>query len=401
MDFRTLIRAAILLTILAGLVLPATAQNDKPSNRGFSSLVNIEAMLDNYIHFLSRKYDLTADQDAFTQELVRERVDSFLARYEGNLQDVVDQLFEVRTGGDMSPEELIEWGRQVRPIYEDAKLVIVEANSEWREILTEEQKLIHDEDLKLMHESFNTTENQLQRMLTGQMSVDEFRNPRKFKQSQRLAEQRRADARRAQLQEPVVPRVSSPTARSDTTHRPTPSPADNQSNARRPSERSPRKMSESTPKDRHSGSRPRDSRNPKSMAGTDFESRWEAYVREFIARYQLTPDQQERAQKILKSCQEQGCKYIRVRKAEIEKLEQQAAALKGSKDQVKTARLAELSDRRTKLLAPIEDIFDKQLKPRLEKIPTRAQREAAEKVPPKSKREETSGKPEPDEDGDG
>ena len=35
-------------------------------------------------------------------------------------------------------------------------------------------------------------------------------------------------------------------------------------------------------------------------------------------------------------------------------------------------------------LAPIEAIFEKQLQPRLEKLRTRAQREAAQKAPPKA-----------------
>jgi len=66
------------------------------------------------------------------------------------------------------------------------------------------------------------------------------------------------------------------------------------------------------------------------------------------------------------------------RKSTIEDLDRRIQALAGSGDKEKAAELGKLNEKKTKLMAPVNMIFEKRLKPRLEKLPTRAQREAAE-----------------------
>lgn len=372
---RTFAATVALVVILAGFGQSATAQSEGQPRQSFSKMLNVDALMDNYIRFLSRKYDLSEEQDAFTQEFVHQRVNVFLDRNRDKLAGLVDQLFEVRTGRDMSPEELTAWGRRVLPIYEQAKITIVGANAEWREILTEEQRLIHDEDVKLMYESFTKTEDQLQRIITGQMTVEEFRNPTRRQTPRRMVVERQSGEAPREI-------VGDSGARSGTVPRPT---------VRKTSPRtvvSKGEQAESSQRDRSTRDRSRGKSEAKRVSEKDQMGKWEAYVRQFIEKYKLNAEQQTQAYKILKSCQQQADRHMRSCRPLIERLDRQMEKLKGSKE--KAQQLSDLTAKRNKLLAKIDDIFENQLKPRLEKLPTRAQREAAAKAPPQKKGDHTA-----------
>jgi polyhydroxyalkanoate synthesis regulator phasin len=106
------------------------------------------------------------------------------------------------------------------------------------------------------------------------------------------------------------------------------------------------------------------------------ESQWESYVREFIEKYKLNDEQAQRARAILKDCQERAAQYTQKHKAEIEELDKKIAAASAAGG--KSKELAELNERKSKLTEPVGQIFEQKLKPSLEKLPTRAQRQAAD-----------------------
>ena len=381
MCFRTFGKVVIVAVVLAVLHAPAVAEEEEERPRKtFSSLINVDALVDNYIRFVARKYDLTDDQDAYTEQLVRARVDDFLARHQDELTGLVDRLVDVRTGGDIAPEELIAWGRRMQPIYLEAKEVIVETNDEWREILTEAQRRIHDEDVKLMYQSFTTTEDQIDRLMAGEMTVEEFRNPRRARDA---ASRTARKPTPTPLEQPAAKKADDSEGQSvgDMVR----ARASRQSASRRSSPRtSARRTSEDDEKgvSRASRGQGRAARKGGAAAGAakdGHESKWEQYVRQFIDRYALDAEQQTRANKILKKCQEQADRYLRARKVAFEKLDRREEALKTSTAKDKTKQMAAIRTERTKLLSAVDDIFEKQLKPRLERIPTRAQREAAGK----------------------
>lgn len=97
---------------------------------------------------------------------------------------------------------------------------------------------------------------------------------------------------------------------------------------------------------------------------------WEQYVRDFVAEYELDSDQQQKAVMLLLRCEVKGDSYLASRADALEKLEA---------ERLDPAKKTEADEKLAKLLAPIDDIFEKNLKPGLEKLPTRAQRAAVEK----------------------
>ncbi len=395
------------MLVLSGLwATTALAQNDvDPDERAaraaarqsFLRMINVDALIDNYTRFLGRKYDLTTDQSDFTKSLLKEKTDAFMGDRREELYSLVDRLFEVRSGGEMNPSELMEWGKSVMPIYEEAKNLINTGNTQFREILDERQKKIHDEDLRLMAESFSTTEDQLERITTGQMSIEEFRQGgRPPKRNQQIASTSNhhpdhapppSDSSTIQPDPPMPPPPPSeipadqaqlkeqanegPTAEEqaqmDAAHAAALA-ATNDSSVAPPQPPSPRQP------------RGRGQEAAAANAGEKFESQWETYVREFCARYKFDEEQKQRAQSILKDCQDQAGQHLRSIRTDLEKIEKDlAAAGKGGPEASKKS--ADLNQAKSKLVAPINDIFDKKLKPRLEKLPTRAQRAVAEATP--------------------
>jgi len=115
--------------------------------------------------------------------------------------------------------------------------------------------------------------------------------------------------------------------------------------------------------------------------GFDRESwrrEWENYVRHFIERYKLNKEQAERAWRILRDCTERAERHMSGIDAEL--LQIRAAVRRelspSSAHEGSSPKLVELKRRTLKLLAPMTRIFYGELVPRLDKIPTRAQREA-------------------------
>lgn len=383
MPSRTLGLGISLVTLLAIGLWPASAQESEQPKGGFSSMLNVDAMVDNYARLLARKYDLTEDQDAFTQQFLREKCHEFLDKHRDELYALVDRMFEVRGGAEIDQQEMMNWGRQAAPLFQEAKRLIVEGNAEWRQILTEEQRRVHDEDLKLMYDSFATTEDQLQRIVSGQMTVDEFRrgNPGGPPARESSPVPPPAPAERASSGTGAVQphRVEGPAATATTGSGA--APRRGVTTGRRPAERIGRSGGAVQPArgDRSGAARNRGGGPTPLKAGPEFEGQWEAYVREFIQRYQLDEAQSQKAMSILKDCQEQARSHMAKRKHELEALENRAKALANKPDSAKES--AEVNQQRQKLLEPIGAIFERQLKPRLERIPTRAQRQAAESAP--------------------
>jgi hypothetical protein len=108
------------------------------------------------------------------------------------------------------------------------------------------------------------------------------------------------------------------------------------------------------------------------------ESEWEAYTRRFIERYKLTSDQAHAAMKVLHDCQEQAQTYLARHESEFKHLDDQEQAARQADAADRKTRLESLAEARRKLRAPLDEIFEQQLKPRLEKLPTRKQRADAE-----------------------
>jgi hypothetical protein len=105
------------------------------------------------------------------------------------------------------------------------------------------------------------------------------------------------------------------------------------------------------------------------------EQIWERYVREFIARFELDAEQTAATWRMHQACVEQAREHLeRNNKRMVDAL----TRLEQAREARDEGKLAAAKANWEELTSPIQRIFEQQLKPRLEKIPTRAQRAAAE-----------------------
>jgi hypothetical protein len=104
---------------------------------------------------------------------------------------------------------------------------------------------------------------------------------------------------------------------------------------------------------------------------------WERYTLAFIERYKLDADQRQMALNILAECQTRGWAHVTRVKPELDAIDRRAATEQRSTRAPGWSQ-AQIAAAREKLLRPLDDIFQNELKPRLEKLPTRAQRQAVE-----------------------
>ncbi|MEW6250397.1 MAG: hypothetical protein AB1716_07105 [Planctomycetota bacterium] len=372
MSMRVIVRGAVPAAVLLCLALPAPGQPREDAPRiGLARTFNIEAMLDAHAKFLARRYNLTAEQEAYTQAYLHQKANEFLAQHGEDFYDLVDKLIEVRTGAEVSQQELMQWGQRAMPLYNEAKQLIVDGNNEWRQILNEEQRKTHDQDLREMHQSFATTEGQLQRMVVGQLTVDELRNGARRVVPQMNAAGPIAAANRPAHQSSTL---SPPTGRP---------PKPGAAAVQNPSPPAPAPTS--PPPARPGGAapvQPLGGRTGKmgpatAISAGDFESQWETYVREFIQKHDLTEPQQQKARVILQDCQQTARRQMQRSKPEIERLDKRTQALNQSDDKDKLKQLQEIQQAKAKLLAPIDEIFEKRLKPRLDRLLSPKQRAAA------------------------
>lgn len=108
------------------------------------------------------------------------------------------------------------------------------------------------------------------------------------------------------------------------------------------------------------------------------ESDWEAYTRRFIERFRLDQEQTARALEILKDCQSQATQFVRSHADGFSTADDKLAEARAGGDR---AKIEAAGERARKLRAPIDEIFESKLRPRLDRLPTQSQREAAAPTP--------------------
>ena len=102
---------------------------------------------------------------------------------------------------------------------------------------------------------------------------------------------------------------------------------------------------------------------------------WERYVRDFIRRYELNDEQTQRAWAMFLDCRRRADAILERGADKLVALVSEYLAAREAADHEKVEKL---SKRIADLRGPVDRIFEESLKPRLERLPTRAQRRKVE-----------------------
>lgn len=151
----------------AGDQKAATPENEATN----PTLWNADRMMEDAVLTISRRYNLNGDQEKYTRVLLTKKTKEFLAKYEPELRQLLKESFDLRFGRmPATPENYKSWAERARPVYEAAKLAILEGNREWGGSLNEDQKRIHKQDLDQMQMSFLQIDGLLEKWKAGGFS---------------------------------------------------------------------------------------------------------------------------------------------------------------------------------------------------------------------------------------
>lgn len=113
---------------------------------------------------------------------------------------------------------------------------------------------------------------------------------------------------------------------------------------------------------------------PQAKAPSEPLGPWRKYTLDFIVRFQLDSDQRQKAMQILKECEELGQKHLDKVASELADVQRELSSVADSKSRDAASRSQEKLSR---LLKPLDEIFETRLVPKLDTLPTRAQRAKA------------------------
>lgn len=146
----------------------ATAQTH-PNN---PELWNTEQMMEEAVLQISRRYNLNKAQEEYTRLLLVKRVRAFLDKYEPDVRELLKESIDLRLGKMAgTPEAYAKWAIRAAPIYAEAQKAILEGNEEWRAVLNDDQKKIHDNDLAQMRSNFQNVDRLLEGWKSGKGPV--------------------------------------------------------------------------------------------------------------------------------------------------------------------------------------------------------------------------------------
>lgn len=133
----------------------------KTSDQPTSATVN--KILEQAVRNIARRYNLNGIQTEQTMDLMNREVSRFIRDHESEVWPAIRDLFSSGFGTKPpeSMDEIKRIGKTARPLAQLAETAIYRANEEWRLILTDEQKKVHDFDMGEMKSTFEKIDQNL------------------------------------------------------------------------------------------------------------------------------------------------------------------------------------------------------------------------------------------------
>ncbi|MCH7814101.1 MAG: hypothetical protein IID40_08785 [Planctomycetes bacterium] len=168
----------VALAVLMGNV--GLAKGQKESSAGHVEGYDVPGLIDQAVNNISHRYNLNSKQHEFTRRMMAREVNAFLREHQDAIYPLIRDLG--RAGLDpnnLTAEQRKRIGQAAQPLVEAAKKKILENNAKWREILSEDQKRLHDWDLEAMEGQFEDIDKGMKEMGQGK-AVDNplFPQPR-------------------------------------------------------------------------------------------------------------------------------------------------------------------------------------------------------------------------------
>lgn len=320
-----------------------------PTEGFWPTKLMMERIFERIADEMASNYEMDDDQRDRTASLFKGRLVRFLDKNRPEIQSLMNEFFEVQLHNQApTPEAVATWSQRVLPLLDDLKVVVEDMTEGMREYFTDDQVTKLEGELAAFHTGLTIASAKLGTWAAGQYDPERewfAPGPGRERMQREEAEKMEAEMVDAQRQaERAATTDAADSAVGESHDRGADSPA-------------------------RSGPAPASA--PASRPSSKDE--WTIYTDDFVRRYDLEPEQEQKARSFLRSQQFERDRYLQRKSAEIEKVTQAAMDSAGEEDR---ARAKEDADR---LQAPIERMFQ-QLKDKLNTLPTRAQRARAEPV---------------------
>jgi hypothetical protein len=291
---------------------------------------------DKALEMVGDRYLLDEDQAASLQgKVIRANIDLF-SRHSDRIMEYALEAIETRVAGEpFTPEQVARWTTLAEPVFLDARKNMNELAKEFMEELDPEQRELVEADLAAANRRMLDVDRMGQRWKRGEwdphdwgMEHDPIQNP-----SARLTAASAAGDKKTDPDQTATRGESKPANVADAKDRP-------------------------------------DGRKQPTSKPTDDDA-WAKYVRAFIRKYHLNHEQQQRAWLVFRDAKARDEVFARRFERQMNLLREKAAASTSEKTQ------AALRDRTEQRQREVQRLFN-QLKRRLVRLPTRAQRKNAE-----------------------
>lgn len=127
-------------------------------------------VMDFYASQITRYYNLNKEQEEYTRKLLSQRVKAFLQDHEREARSLLAEYMEYQISQELPDTKTAQdFARRAGPLAHAIRREIIEGNMKWREILDDQQKTKHDQDLKQMTTFFDGLELGLDRWKQGRV----------------------------------------------------------------------------------------------------------------------------------------------------------------------------------------------------------------------------------------
>jgi len=285
----------------------------------------MKLMLERWAEEACEEYGLDAEQRAAVRKQTVDDWTEFLTANRAEFQPLANEFIEMRM--ELEPpaaERVKDWSNRALPVFEKARDRINQSHDEFRKVLRPMQRPKFEVDALKMSAGMAIAEQKLKQWKQGEVDKDVFWEPLPADREARREERRR---RRTEREAAIEAQVAADT--------------------------------------------------PVDQIAIEL-GRWEKYVADFVAMFRLDDGQRTTALSCLAELKERAVAHRDRRREDIADLERQIESFKGE-----DRALEDLKKRLAELYGPVDEMF-KELKSRLDGIPTTEQRAQAPQDSPEA-----------------
>lgn len=322
---------------------------------------SIRERFDTFVGALSDRYLLDERQERILGQTVMRESNAIFTRHAGRILQYAGEAIETRAAGEaITAEQVARWVELATPVFEDSQRALNEGAKRFMQELDPEQQAIVQRDVDAANRRMNRIDELSERWARGEwqpsdwgMEEDPIQLAGEARAGGEVAE---ADEARAAMGRASGDQGGATGSRPESPPIAPPPPGSRDRDVAKPTTSQPTDVNRDRPEAR--------------TAVKEADDRWARYVRAFVRKYRLDDAQQQRAWLIYRDVKARSDRLDKRHAAQVKMLEHRLA--KAADDKTQSALQAQVARHN----AALARLF-RQLKKRLERLPTSAQRRNA------------------------